>query len=49
MEIMRLERDEEQIESLETDLLAFAKLVEQSEATLRKALAKNNQLAALAA
>ena len=49
MAITRIHRDEDAIEALESDLIAFADLVKQNEATLRAALASNNQLAALAA
>lgn len=42
MVIRRIERDEDAIEALETDLVAFAKQVEQHEAELRKALSLTN-------
>lgn len=44
MVIKRIHRDEEAIEALETDLMAFAKLVTQYEAALRKALAEIPEL-----
>lgn len=49
MAITRIHRDEDAIEALESDLIAFADLVKQNEATLRAALASNNQLAEMAA
>lgn len=48
MAITRIHRDEDAIEALESDLIAFADLVKQNEATLRAALASNNQLAEMA-
>ena len=49
MDILRIDRDENAIEALEADLLAFATLVKDNETKLRAALAKNDQLADLAA
>ena len=49
MVIHRITRDEDAIEALESDLLAFAKLVQSYEDTLRTALAVNNEQAELAA
>lgn len=49
MAITRIHRDEDAIEALESDLIAFEDLVKQNEATLRSALASNNQLAEMAA
>ena len=49
MDILRIDRDENSIEALEADLLAFATLVKDNETKLRAALAKNDQLADLAA
>lgn len=49
LSIRRINRDEDAIEALESDLIAFADLVKQNEATLRAALASNNQLAEMAA
>lgn len=49
MAVIRIERDEDAIEALEADLIAFARLVQQNETTLRAALATNNQLAEMAA
>lgn len=49
MVIRRITRDENAIEALEADLLAFAKLVQSYEDTLRTALAVNNEQAELAA
>ena len=48
MAITRIHRDEDAIEALESDLIAFADIVKQNEATLRAALASNNQLAEMA-
>lgn len=48
MVIKRIPRDEEAIESLEADLVAFSRLVTQYEATLRAALATNDEQAAMA-
>ncbi|GHC72883.1 hypothetical protein GCM10007320_09080 [Pseudorhodoferax aquiterrae] len=47
--IHRIERDEAAIESLENDMVAFMRLVDKAEATLRAALAANDQQAAAAA
>lgn len=47
--IKRIDRDEDYIEAMETDLIAFAKLVTQYENTLRTALAANNEQAKVAA
>lgn len=44
MVIKRIHRDEAAIEALEADLMAFAKLVTQYEAALRKALAETPEL-----
>ena len=41
MTIHRIERDEEAIEALETDLIAFLRLVEKYEASLKEALNQN--------
>ena len=49
LSIKRITRDEDAIEALEADLLAFAKLVQSYEDTLRTALAVNNEQAELAA
>ena len=49
MDILRIDRDENSIEALEADLLAFATLVKDNKTKLRAALAKNDQLADLAA
>lgn len=49
MAMIRIDRDEDAIEALEADLIAFARLVQQNETTLRAALAANNQLAEMAA
>lgn len=49
MVIKRITRDEDAIEALEADLIAFARLVTQYEATLRAALAANNEQAMQAA
>lgn len=46
MTIKRITRDEAAIESLEADLIDFSRLVAQYEATLRAALAANNEQAA---
>ena len=47
--IKRIDRDEDYIEAMEADLIAFAKLVTQYENTLRTALAANNEQAKVAA
>ena len=47
--IKRITRDEDAIEALESDLMAFARLVTQYETTLRAALAANNEQALQAA
>ena len=49
MAIHRIHRNEDAIEALEADLIAFAKLVTQYENTLRTALAANNEQAKVAA
>lgn len=49
MVIHRINRDEDAIEALESDLMAFAKTVKQYETTLREAIAANNELALQAA
>ena len=49
MSIKRITRDEDAIEALEADLMAFARLVTQYETTLRAALAANNEQALQAA
>lgn len=49
MVIKRIERDEDAIEALEADLMAFARLVTQYETTLRAALSINNTTALEAA
>lgn len=49
MSIKRITRDEDAIEALEADLMAFARLVTQYETTLRAALAANNEQALKAA
>lgn len=49
MVIKRITRDEDAIEALEADLMAFARLVTQYETTLRAALAANNEQALQAA
>lgn len=49
MVIKRITRNEEAIEALEADLMAFARLVTQYETTLRAALAANNEQALQAA
>ena len=49
MAIHRITRDEDAIEALEADLMAFARLVTQYEATLRDAIAANNEQALQAA
>jgi len=47
--IKRIDRDEDYIEAMETDLMAFSRLVTQYENTLRTALAANNEQAKVAA
>lgn len=49
MAIHRIHRDEDAIEALEADLMAFSRLVTQYETTLRAALAANNEQALQAA
>ena len=49
MVIKRITRDEDAIESLETDLMDFARLVTKYETTLRDALSANNEQALQAA
>lgn len=49
MTVHRIERDEAAIEALESDLVAFMRLVDKSETTLRAALAANDQQATAAA
>lgn len=49
MTIKRITRDEDAIEKLEADLMQFAATVRANEVLLRKALAADDQLAALAA
>ena len=49
MGIKRITRDEDAIEAMEADLIAFAKLVTQYENTLRAALAANNEQSKAAA
>ena len=49
MVIKRITRDEDAIEALEADMLAFSRLVTQYEAKLRAALATNDEQAAQAA
>lgn len=49
MAIHRIDRDEDYIEAMETDLMAFSRLVTQYENTLRAALAANNEQAKVAA
>jgi hypothetical protein len=49
MAVKRITRDEDRIEALESDLMAFARLVTQYETTLRAALAANNEQALKAA
>lgn len=49
MVIKRITRDEDAIEALETDLMAFSRLVKQYETTLRDAIAANNEQALQAA
>lgn len=49
MVIHRINRDEDAIEKLESDLMAFARMVKQYETTLRDAIAANNEQALQAA
>ena len=49
MVIKRITRDEDAIEKLESDLMAFARMVKQYETTLRDAIAANNEQALQAA
>ena len=49
MVIKRINRDEDAIEKLESDLMAFARMVAQYETTLRDAIAANNEQALQAA
>lgn len=49
MVIHRINRDEDAIEKLESDLMAFARMVAQYETTLRDAIAANNEQALQAA
>lgn len=49
MVIKRITRDEDAIEALESDLMAFARMVKQYETTLRDAIAANNEQAPQAA
>ena len=49
MVIKRITRDEDAIEALESDLMAFARLVTQYENTLRKAISTTNEPALEAA
>jgi exodeoxyribonuclease (lambda-induced) len=49
MVIHRIHRDEDAIEKLESDLMAFARMVKQYETTLRDAIAANNEQALQAA
>ena len=49
MAIHRIHRDEDAIEKLESDLMAFARMVKQYETTLRDAIAANNEQALQAA
>lgn len=49
MAIHRIHRDEDAIEKLESDLMAFARMVKQYETTLRDAIAANNKQALQAA
>lgn len=49
MAVKRITRNEDRIEALESDLMAFARLVTQYETTLRAALAANNEQALKAA
>ena len=47
--IKRIDRDEDYIEAMETDLMAFSRMVKQYETTLRDAIAANNEQALQAA
>ena len=49
MAVKRITRDEDAIEKLESDLMAFARMVKQYETTLRDAIAANNEQALQAA
>ena len=49
LSVKRIARDDDYIEAMEADLIAFAKLVTQYENTLRAALAANNEQAKAAA
>ena len=49
MVIKRIHRNEDAIEKLESDLMAFARMVAQYETTLRDAIAANNEQALQAA
>lgn len=49
LSVKRIARDDDYIEAMEADLIAFAKLVTQYENTLRTALAANNEQAKVAA
>lgn len=49
MAIHRITRDEDRIDALESDLMAFSRLVTQYENTLRTALAANNEQAKVVA
>jgi len=49
LSVKRIARDDDYIEAMEADLIAFAKLVTQYENTLRTALAANNEHAKVAA
>ena len=49
MVVHRIHRDEDAIEKLESDLMAFARMVKQYETTLRDAIAANNEQALQAA
>lgn len=44
MKVQRITRDDDAIEALEADLVAFAKIVQQNEAKLRAALSNNIDL-----
>ena len=49
LSIKRIDRDEDAIEKLESDLMEFARMVKQYETTLRDAIAANNEQALQAA
>ena len=49
MVIHRINRKEEAIEALESDLMDFARMVKKYETTLREAIAANNEQALQAA